>query len=630
MPTDESDGVIGDALQSLFEAVAERTHASERDITGGGTGHGWPDVIRTSNGRPSSTRLLGAAAAVLILLATAAVLVTRSASTDSGGVTIGGSTPNSNPLETDDVPRIAPSRLPEGWVLDTVRVGRMTPVRIGWRAEWATPADPATGLRQRVTVLVSPAAIADLEQPLETNPRAGNTADVNGAQARVNRYVRPGDGGAANSPGSVVTWTVPRGTRLSVSADGATDDNALAVARAAQLDEHTTPERPTATIDPVTIPSGAEKLYEGPNYGGEFRRTGNGPGDDQVAGTTLNFRRLAPARSGSQVDLSVNVLSIGTVDPQLWLESRLIGPVLPAAGERLDMVSVSRNTAAAPPSDPYALSLAGPGFAIELQAQGWADDELTNLVSGLRRYAPDEWAAYLSSAETTPYPARQVAPEDVPLCDGLAAATDAWREERRISGGSAFESSGEDLRPLAKDAPADMASALVVLADYQENRRRDLLSQQTGGSAPRRSWEHEDVVRLKGAARTVETWSRSRCSRFVSVSELGVVTISLDAQNERFNPFCRAWQNLQRAANGSGDGSGTIPEPPASFRALVPQLDAALALAPTDATDLIEGIRHRRELWLATSDGDRPATASNDPDGYLVQVTNTHCPDWPM
>ncbi len=633
MSTDESDGAIGGGLQSLFEAVAERTHASARDMTS--PDQVSPAVIAATGGGRFPTRSLVAAAAVMVVFIGAAVLATRPPSTDSGGVTVGGSTPDTNVSEPDDGPRIAPSSLPEGWVLDTVSVGPMTPVRIGWRAEWETPLDPVTGLRQRVTVLVSPAAIADLEQPLDTNPRAAQTVDVNGASATVDRYSRPEAVRGLSAMGSMVRWTTPGGAQVTVTADSPTDEAALAVARATRIDEQTSSGQTTATVDLRAIPPGALLVYEGPET------NGRAPSQraDRVVSATLGYRRLAsnsvdPTGIDPQGRLFINLFSIGDVDPRIWLETRQPGPVDAAEVGGLGPVSVSWEPRDTPVPGFRGKALAGPGFAVVIHAVGWTEAEIDRLMFGLRRYAPNEWATYLASAMSAPEPPRQIAAEDGPTCDGLAAASDAWAALRATDINRRYGSSGQDLRTLAANADPDMAAALNVLADYQENRHRDLLREQTEGSVPPRSWEHEDVVRLKNAARTVEAWSRSRCARFVSVGELGVVMMGLDEQDEVFNPFCKAWQDVERASNGRTSEAGSPPVPPpgppASFRAWIPQLDAALALAPTDAVDLIEGIRHRRELWAATPDGSWPAYTPNDPDGYFVQVTNTYCPDWPM
>ena len=619
--TADPQAEVADRLRRLATAVAAQTTATPRPI---------PDEVLPLLA-PVPDRRRGrvvAVAAALVLLvgvtagvvaarrATSGDVVTRDPATDGGAglVTLPGG-----------VPALAPTWVPDGLVLEGAAV-RDVEVPTSWIRRYRAPSPSGGSPGIDLIVRVDPFDPDRPAEPPVTNPDVAEQVDVNGRSAWVNHFwsATPISTDATTSDpalaGHSVTWDEPDGSQVVVSVRAVTPEAAVAVARGVRV------EGATATIDPAALPAGYEEVYAGPQLEG-ILRSPNGT----VASVALSYDERSPEPAPSN-----------TMPPHLTLELVAAPAEVPgfveSFGPDVDVFEVGDVTYVASrtrhPQEAASITGLGGGVLVQVIGMGVSPADARRFVESLRPLDPPAWAAYLASARRSPYPERVPSAEAAPVCAELARLGDeamGWMHEREAGSTANPDrpiSDGSALAALADRAPEPLPGALRVLADYQRRAGEAYHEPDPapGVEPPVDDWEidHDGVVALREAVRTVDAWSLASCvdggTEVQSVFGALPPLPNLDDQDPALDGFCQVWQGIRGRQVAEG-------YPLASSAAYAAELQAALALVPADH-ELRTTIIEVQTVWAATPDGEQYPVGVDRRLGNMAPIGNA-CPDWP-
>ncbi len=556
-----------------------------------------------------SARVLAGAIALALVAGIIAVVVRETPESD-GRFTTTGSEPIGTILPgTSGVPRVVPTWMPDGMELDKVEVRPVTPAKVAWLKTWHKPR--SDGDRRRVLNLAVSAypkgGAPELDESMK--PKASTTIEVNGNPARVAPSLDSlGENSLVPTDGSgfIVMWDLASGSRLSLQVNGLTMEESLQLAENVTVDDTTDPLLPKATLRADAIPGGYVPAYDGPSYGYGGR-----------GGAAFAYRRSGPQSSAPERGIQLSIDPTIGVDPVALLAAQEhAGTEIIESGNIRYMVLPGIHGGSS-----ARIIGTGQGFSFEIFTSEIDEADGARIATNLRTVDEQQWLNYLSSAKTTPYPERSVDSGRKPLCDALIATSAEFRELERTGDRTRDEADrdGSTIRRLIAVAGPDLQADIETVAAYADQRYQSTRRDPAELSPPFRL-DHTGAVELRNAARNLEDFSRTNCTEFVPIRSLGVHVMPLDEQDPRYDPFCGAWFALDRRAFSGRPA--LLPMP--SVHALVPELDAAIALLPPDASELINMMKQRRNTWASTPEGQE---WGGDP--YGTTITKL-CPDWPM
>jgi len=466
-----------------------------------------------------------------------------------------------------------------------------------------------------IELRVASADTATTMPPPITNPSVAQQVDVNGQPGWVNGtldYFQTGD----NQKGFTVIWNDATGARVDLSTHGVTRDQALTLANAVRVDGNS--DAPTGTIDSITS-QGYGETYAGPDLS---PATAVDP-QSKTGSVQLEFRNLGPvyATNGNiSYDPGFHMTEVTLppeVDPTTWLTSR--------ASSSQGFTSNGMTFVATPATGTGSPSMvfgASRGIFVSIfSGPPLTSDDLRQVAQSLRTLGPSDWSTYLASARSTPFPARTERNEDVSLCAHLRTLA-----SQNIGFDPANRPDGSELLDIASTAPEPQAQALRTIADYLKKTVYARQPLQPTDTVPWRE-THDDIVSLRSAVQTLESWTSSHCvtdpsSASPSAEVLRHWLPNLMDQQPELSALCQAWQQLWRSHQSR------IPGQPGS-RPSTQELDALLPLIPATTPEVSDDIRQIRDQWATLPEGEWPKPTPNDRSGYTIANIWNRCPDWP-